>query len=186
MGDEQVIEQNCLILRPELDLQLILLGNDFLTTNSVKIEYSGGPTPIVSINEQRIPLSRTLEAHLVFPSYPAISEERRESKTEQPEDNHPDDQPADFFHLNSDFEMVNIASFLQTCKEAKKKFYDEQEATAYSIQPATIDNMVNNDFEKKSIIPDPGSKNPSSKISHLSENLQTRLKNIFFQTFQPF
>ena len=168
-GDEQVIEQNCLILRPELDLQLILLGNDFLTTNSVIIEYSGGPTPIVSINEQKIPLSQTLEAHLVFPSYPAISEEIRESKTELPEDDHLDDHRADdFFHLNSDFEMVNIASFLQTCKEAKKKFYKEQEAIAYSIQPATLDDMVNNDFEKKSIIPDPGSKNPSSKISHLS------------------
>ena len=134
MGDEQVIEQNCLILRPELDLQLILLGNDFLTTNSVIIEYSGGPTPIVSINEQKIPLSQTLEAHLVFPSYPAISEEIRESETEQTEDYHPDDQPAnDFFHLNSDFEMVNIASFLQTCKEAKKMFYKEQEVIAYSL-----------------------------------------------------
>ena len=143
MGDEQVIKQNCLILRPELDLQLILLGNDFLTTNSVKIEYSGRPTPIVSINEQKIPLSRTLEAHLVFPSYPAISEGIREFETRHPENDNPDDLPTDFFHLNSDFEMVNIASFLQTCKEAKKEFYKEQEAIAYSIQPATIDDMVN-------------------------------------------
>ena len=173
MGDEQVIEQNCLILRPELDLQLISLGNDFLTANSVIIEYSGGPTPVVSLNNQKIPLSRTLEAHLVFPSYPAISEEIRESEIPPTENDHPDDQSAtEFFHLNSDFEMVNIASFLQTCKQAKQIFYKDQEATAYSIQPATLDDMVNNDFEKKSIIPD-----PELRLSSIFQKV--RLSSIF-------
>ena len=32
-GDEQLIRQKCLILRPELQLQLVLLGNDFLLKN---------------------------------------------------------------------------------------------------------------------------------------------------------
>ena len=36
-GDEQLIRQKCLILRPELQLQLVLLGNDFLLKNSVGI-----------------------------------------------------------------------------------------------------------------------------------------------------
>ena len=30
-GDEQLIRQKCLILRPELQLQIVLLGNYFLT-----------------------------------------------------------------------------------------------------------------------------------------------------------
>ena len=157
IGDEQTIEQNCLILRPELDLLLILLGNDFLDSNSVIIEYSGGATPLVSVNKQKIPLSRTLEAHYVFKSYPAISEDSQQSDTASPD--HDDSQSpdaTDFFHLDSDFKMVNIASFLQTCKEAKKQFYEDQEAVSYSVQHATLDDMINNDFEKKSIIPDPG------------------------------
>ena len=94
----------------------------------------------------------------MFPSYPAISEEDSpKSDTASPD--HDDSQcpeVADFFHLDSDFNMVNIASFLQTCKQAKKQFYEDQEAVSYSVQPATLDDMVNNDFEKKSIIPDPG------------------------------
>ena len=39
-GNTQLLKQNCLILRPELDLQLILLGNDFLYQNSVNISYT--------------------------------------------------------------------------------------------------------------------------------------------------
>ena len=38
-GDEQLIRQKCLILRPELKLQIVLLGGDFLLNNSVGINY---------------------------------------------------------------------------------------------------------------------------------------------------
>ena len=54
-GDEQLIRQKCLILRPELQLQLVLLGNDFLLKNSVGISYddlSGQMT--IKINKEII------------------------------------------------------------------------------------------------------------------------------------
>ena len=50
-GVEQSITQNCLILRPHLDLHLVLLGNDFLKSNSVSITYSSTDTqPLILIN----------------------------------------------------------------------------------------------------------------------------------------
>ena len=50
---------------------------------------------------------------------------------------------ADFFHLDPEFEMVNITSFLQDCKLAKEKFHKNLGLASYSEQPATLDNMVN-------------------------------------------
>ena len=51
--------------------------------------------------------------------------------------------------------------------------------TSYSVHQTNLDDIVNAEFEKKSFIPDPGSRNPSSKISHLSIPLQKRLEGIF-------
>jgi hypothetical protein len=63
--------------------------------------------------------------------------------------------------------MISINSFLKDCKEAKYKYFSNQDVAAYSVQTTNLDDIVNAEFEKKSIIPDPDSKNPSSKISHL-------------------
>ena len=38
-GDDQLLKQKCLILRPELKLQIVLLGGDFLLKNSAGINY---------------------------------------------------------------------------------------------------------------------------------------------------
>ena len=55
-GDVQLIKQNCLILRPELELQLILLGNDFLYSNSVNFTYSRSSVQTtISINSELVP-----------------------------------------------------------------------------------------------------------------------------------
>jgi alkaline phosphatase len=75
--------------------------------------------------------------------------------------------------------MTSINSFLQDCKEAKYKHSIHQDVAAYSVQQTNLDDIVNAEFEKESIIPDPGSRNPSSKISHLSIPLQKRLEGIF-------
>ena len=56
-GDTQLLKQNCLILRPELDLQLILLGNDFLYQNSVNISYTRSSVRTqIFINSESVPL----------------------------------------------------------------------------------------------------------------------------------
>ena len=39
-GNSQIINQNCLVLRPVLELQYVLLGNDFLSSNDVQIIFS--------------------------------------------------------------------------------------------------------------------------------------------------
>ena len=77
--------------------------------------------------------------------------------------------------------MLNINSFLQACKIAKEKHFDNQEVDlmAYSVPPSSLDDMVSAEFEKKSIIPDPGLTNPKSKIIHLSIPMQDRLETIF-------
>ena len=38
-GKDQLIEQKCLVLRPDLKLDIILLGNDFLHDNGVEMKY---------------------------------------------------------------------------------------------------------------------------------------------------
>ena len=77
----------------------------------------------------------------------------------------------EFFRLDPDCQMLNINSFLQACKVAKEKYFNSQEVDLinYSVPPTNLDDIVNAEFEKKSIIPDPGLKNPKSKINHLSK-----------------
>ena len=63
-GEKQSIFQTCLILREHLDLQYILLGNDFLTANSVKILYL--PTSkAVSINDQNVEMIQSSSSQMV-------------------------------------------------------------------------------------------------------------------------
>ena len=67
-GVEQILLQNCLILRPHLDLSFVLLGNDFLTKNSVNISYNtSSAQPMISINTQEVALlSTTLSENSYF------------------------------------------------------------------------------------------------------------------------
>ena len=54
-GNEQLVTQNCLILRPNLELQFVLLGNDFLYDNSVNISYSRSKVqPLISIYSKKV------------------------------------------------------------------------------------------------------------------------------------
>ena len=54
-GSVQNIEQNCLILRPTLEVAFILLGNDFLKNNGVDILYSQSTDqPLILINKQKL------------------------------------------------------------------------------------------------------------------------------------
>jgi hypothetical protein len=52
-GEIQSIFQTCLVLKEHLDLQYVLLGNDFLTANTVNISYNLD-SKVVSINKQNV------------------------------------------------------------------------------------------------------------------------------------
>ena len=197
-GDEQLIRQNCLILREELDLKLILLGNDFLISNSVNIGYSNVSTQTsVTINNEVVQLlSNEIQTNLMtyYPSsFMANSHATNQNeKTEAPENTVPPElqekntefqeeqlRLKKFFHLDPETQMTNINSFLQSCKTAKENYFNQKEIDSYSVQPTNLDDMVRAEFEKKSIIPDQGEKNPTTKITHLSKPLQKRLEGIF-------
>ena len=82
------------------------------------------------------------------------------------------------FHPDPDDNIKDIESFLQDCKISKYKSF-EQDFNVYSMQPVSLENMIEQNFEKKSIIPDPGLKNPTSDLSHLSPEIRKRLESIF-------
>ena len=56
-GENQSIVQTCLVLKEHLDLEYVLLGNDFLTANSVNISY-GKNSKAVSINNKNVKMSK--------------------------------------------------------------------------------------------------------------------------------
>ena len=70
---------------------------------------------------------------------------------------------------------------MQECKAVKEKYFQDQQLDliTYAMQPKNLDDMVSAEFEKKSIILDPGLVNPTKKIDHLSKKLQDRLGTIF-------
>ena len=57
----------------------------------------------------------------------------------------------DFFRLDPECQMLNINSFLQACKVAKQKHFDNQEVDliAYSVPPTNLDDIVSAEFKKK-------------------------------------
>ena len=56
-GDDQLIRQKCLILRPELKLGIVLLGEDFLMTNNVGIKYDlSTSSMLIDINGETVTL----------------------------------------------------------------------------------------------------------------------------------
>ena len=50
-GKDQLMEQKCLVLRPALRLDMILLGDDFLHQNGVKMKYNKDNTKQYEIND---------------------------------------------------------------------------------------------------------------------------------------
>ena len=88
----------------------------------------------------------------------------------------------DFFRLEEEpIDNISINSFLQQCKTAKTQYFQDQENTfsTLAVQPVSIDDMVSKEFESKSIIPDAGLQNPKTKLDHLPQNIQDRMKQIF-------
>ena len=88
----------------------------------------------------------------------------------------------EFFRLDPvPIDDLQINSFLQECDLAKTKYFQDQEiqSSSFSVQPKTLTEIIQSDFEKKSIIPDSGLINPVSKIDHLPPHLQSRLNGIF-------
>ena len=49
-GKDQLMEQKCLVLRPDLKLDIILLGTDFLHQNGVEMKYDKDNTKQYKIN----------------------------------------------------------------------------------------------------------------------------------------
>ena len=87
-----------------------------------------------------------------------------------------------FFRLDSvPIDDIQINSFLQECSLAKTNYFQAQEihSSTFSVQPKTLDDIIQGDFEKKSIIPYCGLVNPTSKIDHLPKHLQSCLNDIF-------
>ena len=50
-GKDQLMEQKCLVLRPDLKLDIILLGTDFLHQNGVEMKYDKNNTKQYKIND---------------------------------------------------------------------------------------------------------------------------------------
>ena len=71
-----------------------------------------------------------------------------------------------FFHLDPDFEMTSINSFLQDCKEAKYKHSIHQDVAAYSVHQTNLDDIVNAEFKEK--IDYPGSRFEKSIIKNFT------------------
>ena len=64
-GEIQSINQECLVSRDTLDLQYVLLGNDFLTTNSVTI-YFMKDSKYVTINHYSVEMAQpNVQSNLV-------------------------------------------------------------------------------------------------------------------------
>ena len=64
-GEIQTIFQNCLVLREHLDLQYVLLGNDFLTANSVSISYNQESKTVLINNQNVKMLQPSIQSNMV-------------------------------------------------------------------------------------------------------------------------
>ena len=82
------------------------------------------------------------------------------------------------FHPDCDTNIEDITAFLQDCKISKYKYY-QQDLGVYSMQPVSLEDMIEQNFEKKSIIPDAGLKNPTTNLSHLSPEIKQHLESLF-------
>ena len=65
-GKDQLIEQKCLVLRPALKLDIILIGNDFLHSNGVEMKYDKDNTKQCKINDILVVLlTEPIDANLM-------------------------------------------------------------------------------------------------------------------------
>ena len=93
------------------------------------------------------------------------------------EDNRTDLQK--FFNLYPDEDQEDIAinAFLAECKQAKYAHFNKT-FDSYSIYEPNLDEIVNKDAEKQSIIHEEGSPCPKPNVAHLSPSKQTRINKI--------
>ena len=65
-GKDQLMEQKCLVLRPDLKLDIILLGTDFLHINGVEMKYDRDNTKQYKINDIPVVLlTEPIDANLM-------------------------------------------------------------------------------------------------------------------------
>jgi hypothetical protein len=174
------------------------LGNDFLSSKDVQIKYSQDNRTVL-INNKRVNLLTetgttnfvnisTLSAALVAPSNShdahgwdglnqTMDQKPLNKETPTTEKNDEKERLQEFFSLDSDTDMVEMNAFMQSCKEAKYSYHC-QTIFANSIHQTNLDDIVASDFEKRSIIPEEVSPRPSPAISHLSRDLQIKIKYI--------
>ena len=84
-----------------------------------------------------------------------------------------------FFNLYPDEDQEDIAinTFLAECKKAKYAHFNQTFAS-YSVYEPNLDEIVNRDAEKQSIIPEEGSPCPKPNVAHLSPSNQDRINKI--------
>ena len=68
---------------------------------------------------------------------------------------------------------------MHDCHLAKTKYFQGIQTSSFSVQPKTLSEIIQNDLDKQSIIPDSGQINPVGQVDHLPPNLQSRLNGIF-------
>ena len=152
-GKDQLIEQKCLVLRPALKLDIILLGNDFLHQNAVKMSYNKDNTKKYEINDIPVVLlTEPIDANLMtwFPdSFLAITEleqftssldlngifsrpllhaqkvlKENPLKTMNEVKTENQKRIQEFFHLKpTQIDDLKINAFLNNCKTAKTKYF---------------------------------------------------------------
>ena len=136
--------------------------NYFLKANLVNIAYSSTDTqPIILINSEKIPLltdQLSPQSHFVssFLSIPTTLEgappnpvmSNFSERNPIPSSDCP--TPGQLFHLDPDTNIEHMTSFLQECKVAKYKHSNMQEdINIYSMQPMSMDDMIQANFEEK-------------------------------------
>ena len=113
----------------------------------------------------------------IQPDFPQNDSQMTSSDYLYDEDSRTDTEQ--FFNLCPRDDQGNIAinTFMAECKSAKYNYFN-QSFVSYSAYDPNLDEMVKQDFEKKSIIPDEGIPCPKPSISHLSPALQDRMNKI--------
>ena len=177
-GKDQLIEQKCLVLRPDLKLDIILLGTDFLHKNGVEMKYDKDNTKQYKINDIPVVLlTEPIDANLMtwYPdsflanteinqstsfltindSFSEILHAQKGSRENPPQEM--DDvetknqqQIQEFFCLDPEqIDDLQIDSFLQECHLAKTKYFQGIETSSFSVQPKTLTEIIQSNLDKK-------------------------------------
>ena len=150
-GEDQLIDHKCLVLRPDLKLDIILLGEDFLLNNDVEMKYDKKTlSKQFKINGIRVVLlAEAITCNLMtFPASFLTTTNMTKDPSIVPTSNL---SSQEFFRLDPvPIDDLQINSFLQECDLAKTKYFQNQEiqSSSFSVQPKTLDDIIQGDFEK--------------------------------------